>query len=143
MQYKTANIVAVEPNVETTEADNEFAQKQTTLLHFLQKCGIVCQTYLGLDNLVIPREVLICNKKYNEIQDYIALFKKQFSSSYLTSLQNTAEDKQRWPLLNFVRQILKAHNFKLTPKRLCDGYTQDKKKKYRRVFIIEKLKQIS
>jgi hypothetical protein len=120
----------------------EHAKKQTTLIKFLQNCGIVCQTYQELDHLVIPREILICNKKYDDLQEYVSLFKTHFSSSYLTSLQNTACNKQRWPVLNFVRQILKAYHFKLTPKRLCDGYTKEKKKKYRRVFVIETLQQI-
>jgi len=124
------------------DTDSEIHKKQEILLQFLHNCGIVCNTYNELDHLVIPRDILICNKKYNSLQEYVALFKKHFSSSYLTSLQNTAGNKQRWPVLNFVRQILKAYNFKLTPKRLCDGYTKEKKKKYRRVFVIEKLKQI-
>jgi hypothetical protein len=121
---------------------DEHAKKQTTLIKFLQNCGIVCQTYQELDHLVIPREILICNKKYDDLQEYVSLFKTHFSSSYLTSLQNTACNKQRWPVLNFVRQILKAYHFKLTPKRLCDGYTKEKKKKYRRVFVIETLQQL-
>ena len=127
-------------DVKKNDTDTE---KHENLLNFLQECGVVCQTYIGLEHLIIPREILIHNEKYNDIQKYIALFKKQFSSSYLTSLQNTAGNKQRWPVLNFARQILKAYDFKLTPKRLCDGYTKNKKKKYKRVFVIEKLKQIT
>ena len=68
--------------------------------------------------------------------------KKIFSSSYLTSLQDTAEDKQRWPLLNLIRQLLRSCNYKLTPKRISDGYTLDGKKKYKRMFIVEKMRVI-
>ena len=137
---KVANPTIENPTIENSTIELE--KKRNTLMHFLQNCGIVCPTYHELNNLVIPREILICNKKYDGLQEYVLLFKKHFSSSYLTSLQNTAGTKQRWPVLNFVRQILKAYNFKLTPKRLCDGYTKEKKKKYRRVFVIEKLNQI-
>ena len=108
------------------------------LLKFLIQCGIVCSDYSSIDKLVIPREVLLNNIVYKNIKSFILIFKTIFSSSYLTALQNTAEIKQRWPLLNLVRQILKNYNYKLTPKRLCDGYTKDKKKRYKRVFIVEK-----
>lgn len=117
-------------------------EKQLQLLSFLNKCGIVCESFSNIEHLVIPREILVHTDKYLNLKDYIEVFKKQFSSSYLTSLQNTAINKQRWPLLNLVRQILKSYYFKLTPKRLCNGYTKDKKKKYRRVFIIEKMLEI-
>ena len=63
--------------------------------------------------------------------------KQFFSSSYMTALQSTADSHQRWPLLNLVRQLLCAFNYKLIPKRVCDGYTSDGKKKYKRMFIIE------
>tara|TARA_Y100000389_G_C17421928_1_gene497221 strand:- start:222 stop:647 length:426 start_codon:yes stop_codon:yes gene_type:complete len=127
---------------ETSHIDSVSNEKQVQLVDFLNKCGIICESFFCIEHMVIPREILIQNEKYSNIKAYIATFKKQFSSSYLTSLQNTAQNKQRWPLLNLVRQILKSHHFKLTPRRLCDGYNKDKKKKYRRVFIIEKMLEI-
>ena len=58
----------------------------------------------------------------------------------MTALQKNAEKKQKWPLLNLIRQILKSLYFKMTPVRLSDGYTKEGKKKYRRLFLIEKIK---
>ena len=55
-------------------------------------------------------------------------------------LQSHADTHQRWPLLNLVRQVLRSFNYKLVPKRVCDGYTIDGKKKYKRMFIVEKMK---
>lgn len=118
-------------------------EKNDILVRFLQRCGIVCPDYSHISSLIIPRAILLHNNKYEDVIEYIPAFKKMFSSSYLTSLQNTAGEKQRWPLLNIVRQILKEYNFKLTPKRLSNGYTKDKKKLYRRVFIIEILHSIN
>lgn len=118
-------------------------EKNSILVHFLQRCGIVCPDYSHIPLLIIPRVILLHDEKYKDAIEYIPAFKKMFSSSYLTSLQNTAEGKQRWPLLNIVRQILKEYNFKLTPKRLSNGYTKDKKKLYRRVFIIEILHSVN
>jgi hypothetical protein len=67
--------------------------------------------------------------------------KQIFASSSLTALQSTAEDNQRWPLLNLVRQILKSCNYKMTPKRVSAGYMKDGTKIYKRMFIVDKLSQ--
>ena len=112
------------------------------VVEFLKKCGIPCSQITDIDGLQIPRAILISTETYDKVKDQIPLLKTLFSSSYLTSLQSSAEDTQKWPLLNLVRQILKSCNRRLVPKRLCDGYTKDGKKKYRRVFLIEALKDI-
>jgi hypothetical protein len=105
---------------------------------FLNKCGISCNTIHNLDNFFFPRDLLLSDERYELIKDDIPTLRKYFSSSYMTSLQNTAEKTQRWPLINIVRQILKQLNYRLIPIRKCDGYTKDKKKKFRRMFIIHK-----
>ena len=60
----------------------------------------------------------------------------------LTSLQTNAQKKQKWPLLNLVRQILKSNDYKMEPIRKSNGYTKDGKKKYLRFFLIKKFKTI-
>ena len=75
------------------------------------------------------------------MKEEISILKQVFTSSALTSLQSTAEDIQKWPLLNLVRQILRSCHYKMTPKRTSAGYTKDGKKIYKRMFIIEKLNQ--
>ena len=105
---------------------------------FLNKCKIIMNTFDDLDGLLIPREVLLGLDNYKNVKDEIAILKQMFNSSSLTALQSTAEENQKWPLLNLVRQILKACNFKMTPKRVSAGYTKDGKKLYKRMFIIER-----
>ena len=68
--------------------------------------------------------------------------KQVFTSSALTSLQSTAEEHQKWPLLNLVRQILKIHSYMMKPIRKSDGYTKEGKKKYKRFFLITKVKLV-
>ena len=70
----------------------------------------------------------------------IQKMKKLYSSGSLTSLQKNAQETQKWPLLNLVRQILKSNNYKMYPIRKSNGYTQEGKKKYLRYFIIKKIK---
>lgn len=86
---------------------------------------------------LIPREVLLDNGKYEEIKPFISELKENMNSTFLTALHNDAEEKQRWPLLNLVRQILHVYKYKMTPIRKSDGYTVDKKKKFKRYFLIQ------
>ena len=113
------------------------------ILDFLNKGNIPCKTLADLDGMLVPRELFFQPETYKQLKEQqIPELKTIFSSSYLTSLQTTAETAQRWPLLNLIRQVLRSSNFKLTPKRVADGYTLDCKKKYKRLFIIEKMKII-
>ena len=109
------------------------------ILEFFNKCGIVCDNIETMDDIQIPRETLLDTELYNDVQEYIPEFKQFLSSSSHTSLQSSAQQNQKWPLLNLVRQMLKSIGYKLEPKRLCDGYDNNNKKKYKRIFIIRKL----
>ena len=106
------------------------------VLLILKKININVNEISDINQLLIPREIFLCEQKYNDIKNNIPELKKVFKSSYLNSLQSTAEKKQSWPLLNLVRQTLKAINFKMTPKRVSAGYSKDGTKLYKRMFII-------
>tara|TARA_B110000003_G_scaffold10582_2_gene10754 strand:+ start:10555 stop:10926 length:372 start_codon:yes stop_codon:yes gene_type:complete len=91
------------------------------------------------DQLIIYRDTLIDPEKYKVAKEKIDDLKKFFSSSFLTSLQENAHKKQKWPLLNLVRQLLKTNMYEMKPIRKSDGYTKDGKKKYIRFFLIQKV----
>lgn len=110
------------------------------IIDFLNKGNIHCQCLNDLNGLLVPRELFFNDIVYKELKEKIPELKHIFSSSYLTALQAPAEKNQRWPLLNLIRQVLRSSSFKLMPKRISDGYTIDGKKKYKRMFIIEKMK---
>lgn len=96
----------------------------------------------NLDDLpgtIIPRETLLSEESYHNIKENIDNFKKYFSSSTMTSLHMNAEERQKWPLINLVRQILKANNFVMIPIRKANGYDKNKKKLFKRFFKIEKI----
>ena len=107
---------------------------------FLNKCGIVFDTIEQLNGQLIPRDILLSIEMYNLIRDDIKLLKQRYSSSTLTSLQTNACQAQKWPLLNLVRQILRANNFTMRPVRRADGATKEGKKKYKRFFLIVAIK---
>jgi hypothetical protein len=54
----------------------------------------------------------------------------------MTSLQESAQTTQKWPLLNLVRQILHGYKYEMKPIRKSDGYTPEGVKKYKRFFEI-------
>ena len=109
-----------------------------------EKCKLVLEL-VGLDynelknisQIIIPRENLLSDTKYEEIKKLIPDIKKSFSSSFMTSLQKNAEKSQKWPLLNLIRQILTVYGYNMIPIRKSDGYTLEGVKKYKRFFIIK------
>lgn len=105
----------------------------------LSNVGINFNLLNDLDGYMIPREQLLCLEKYNLVKEYISELKKIYSSSFMTSLQKNAIEKQKWQLLNLVRQILNIHHFKMIPIRKSNGYTPEGVKKYKRFFQIKKI----
>jgi hypothetical protein len=102
--------------------------------------GISFENISDLDGLMIPREQLLSDSKYDEIKKLIPELKKIYSSSFMTGLQRNADKHQKWPLLNLIRQILNAYNYEMEPIRKSDGYTLEGVKKYKRFFQFKKHK---
>ena len=100
--------------------------------------GIYSNDVSELEGIFFSREQLLSEVKYNQIKEYIPELKKNFSSSFMTSMQKNAGKNQKWPLINLVRQILSVYNYHLNPVRKCDGYTSEGIKKYKRFFKIVK-----
>jgi len=117
------------------------AQQLGYIKSFLNKCKILINEFDDLNGFLLPREIFLDKDIYNSVKEDISILKQVFTSSALTSLQSNAEENQKWPLLNLVRQILRSCHFVMTPKRVSAGYTKDGKKIYKRMFIINKLTQ--
>ena len=117
------------------------AQQLGYIKSFLNKCKILINEFDDLNGFLLPREIFLDKDIYNSVKEDISILKQVFTSSALTSLQSNAEENQKWPLLNLVRQILRSCHYKMTPKRVSAGYTKDGKKIYKRMFIINKLTQ--
>ena len=109
------------------------------IIFILKKSNIILENEKFINGMIIPREILLNIEKYKELSEEIKKIKKRFSSSKLTSLQKTAGESQKWPLLNLVRQLLKASNIEMIPKRKSNGYDKNGKKKFKRFFILKKV----
>jgi len=104
----------------------------------INMAGIFFHSLEELNGLFLDRELLLSDDKYEEVKEMIPELKRELSSTYLTSLHKTAEKKQKWPLLNMVRQILHFYHFDMIPIRKCNGVTLEGKKRYKRLFHIQK-----
>jgi hypothetical protein len=100
--------------------------------------GLEVNHFDELTGLSISRDLLLSDNKYDEVKILIPELKKNFSSSFMTSLQKNADKSQKWPLLNLIRQILHVYGYKMEPIRKSDGYTLEGIKKYKRYFLIQK-----
>ncbi len=110
--------------------------------YILNSLGIEFEKIEELPGKMIYRDVLLSEEKYENLKEKIKDLKKTFSSSSMTSIQMNAEEKQRWPLLNLVRQILLRYQIELEPKRKSAGYTKEGKKLYVRYFELVKKENI-
>lgn len=115
---------------------------EDVIIKFLNECHIIFEEFNQLNGVLVPRDIFLSHNTYENVKEQIPALKKIFCSSSMTSLQSKAEESQKWPLLNLVRQILKSCNHKMSPIRKSDGYSLEGKKKYKRYFLIEKLKSI-
>ena len=133
-----------EKNEDILEKNPEKSAEMAIILEILNISGFVVEDMDMLDGLSIPRDIFLDKHKYFEVAEYLETLKKlrHFSSSTLTSLHSGADVKQRWPLLNLVRQILKVKHYRMKPYRKTAGKDKDGKKKYIRYFLIEKMKKV-
>lgn len=129
-------------NCQEQETANDSLEKENheTIIYFLNCCGITCKTIDEIDGAIIPREKLLNDELYEKLKVDIPKLKYLLSSSIFTSVQKNASSTQKWPLINLVRQILRKFNYELVPKRICDGYTKDGIKKYKRLFEVKIIK---
>ena len=112
------------------------------ILNIFMAININVETINELKGQSIERELFLDDKKYESLIPEIQKLKKYLSSSAMTALQDTAKTKQKQPLLNTIRQLLKIFYLKMTPKRKADGYEKNGKKKYRRFYFIESIDSV-
>ena len=106
-------------------------------LEILREFGI--QDLENLDGVLIERDAFLNDEIYKRVKTKVVNLKTYFSSSMFTSLQQNAEDKQKFPLINIVRQLLKAKYYQMEPIRKANGYEKSGKKLYKRYFRVKKI----
>ena len=82
-----------------------------------------------LYELMIPRDRLLNLDLLKQIQTAIPEVSRRYKSSKLTCLHKNSKDKQKFPIINFVRQVLKCNDLHLAPFIVCKGYNKSTGKK--------------
>ena len=95
----------------------------------LQLCGIRVDDCL-LTLPLVDRTPFLNDDVYQQCLEYVPDLKLVYSSTTMSSLQWTAL-KDKMPLLNLARQILRRFNILMTPMRVSDGYNSEGKKLFR------------
>ena len=119
----------------SNNCDN-YGENEKIIIYILNTCGILSNNLKELNGIIIPREILLNDSIYDKVKKDIPKLKSILSSTVYTSMQKDADKHQKWPLINLIRQILRKYNYQLVPKRVCDGYTKDGIKKYKRFFQV-------
>ena len=97
-------------------------------------------SYEDLNNLTLSN-IYLRSKEFNEkIVEMIPKLKKKYKSHKLTCLHKNSLEKQKFPTINMIRQILKCNYLKLQPYTVCKGYDKITKQKIlERYFIIKEI----
>ena len=107
------------------------------ILNIFNKMGF-CNSFDDLDGLSIDRDFFLNDNLYYNIKSDIINLKSIISSSNVSVVQDNADIVQKWPLLNFTRQMLKLLGYTMQPIRKANGYDQHKKKIFKRFFVVKK-----
>jgi hypothetical protein len=88
-------------------------------------------------NLSIDRTTLCEPTLINQFLTFKEKMKGLFHSSYLTCLHDNSQQKQKYPAINMLRQLLKCLGYKLKPTIINLGYNKTTGKKIiKRTFTI-------
>ena len=125
----------MEPTVEPIDKDNlELIKEIFTIINKN------IETYHDLMEMRIDHHYLRQPKFKEKMYDMIPKLKKKYKSHTLTCLHNNSLDKQKFPTINMIRQILKCNKLKLTPQVICKGYNKvNNQKIIERYYIIKKI----
>lgn len=119
--------------------DNIINQQVTKhIISILNKSGLYIETLNDLDGYFFDRDILLNVTNIDSMKPNIEELKKTFTSTTMTSFHSNAIHKQKWPVLNLVRQVLGIIHYKMVPIRKANGYDCNKKKLYKRFFMIKK-----
>jgi hypothetical protein len=104
--------------------------------------NIHCENESDLFNITLDFDTLkdpnIITKLYNLIPKYKALY----NTSMLTCLHQNSTDKQKLPAVNFIRQILKCNDYKLSGYYISLGYNKiNGRKNLKRLYKIVPIKE--
>ena len=99
-------------------------------------------------NIILKQDTLKSKTLITDLNTKVPNLKSYYNSSKLTCLHKNSLDKQKFPAVNMLRQILKCNSFKMEPYVISKGYDKFSGKKiverfYRikDISVIDELKE--
>ena len=114
---------------------------QQLIKEMLAKIGLKFENIDDIEGQIIERDILLTD----EVSSFLLSFQEKIKNSgyktgTLTSLHKNNNEKQRWPEVNILRQLLKCNKFRLKPFTKSNGYNKTTgKKNVLRFYRIEKM----
>ena len=103
----------------------------------LKPLNITFQQLEDLYYQIIPREILLHDKTIQYMLNLRTRLKAEYHSDMLTCLHANSLEKQRFPAVCMLRQLLKTNNMLLRPKVESCGYDRSSGKKItKRYYVI-------
>jgi hypothetical protein len=114
-------------------------KKEELLLRIFKILNYDVDQLEELTSITIQRDVLKGKKITEKILELVPELREVYNSAYLTCLHDNSIYKQKFPVINLFRQILKCNFLLMTPKVVSNGYEKVTGKKIvTRIFVIEK-----
>jgi len=114
--------------------------KQLLLKDLLNRIGIEFNVLQELIGIVIERDDLVSSKNIERMYELVPKLKNEYHSDMFSCLHGNSLQKQRYPGVCMVRQMLKANGLLLKPKVVSMGYDKKTSKKLlRRIYVISEL----
>ena len=90
-------------------------QKTKLLKELLNLINISMNHYDDIKNHMFERDILLDDDIIEKYYVLIPKLKKKYSSNTLTCLHLNSIEKQKFPAINMLRQILKCNGYKMAP----------------------------
>tara|TARA_B100000787_G_C16198499_1_gene302889 strand:- start:6118 stop:6486 length:369 start_codon:yes stop_codon:yes gene_type:complete len=94
------------------------------IIEIFEHIGYSLKTEQELFDLSIPVEKLKEPTLMVKLYSMIPNVKSKYKSTSLTCLHKNSMDKQKFPAINFIRQILKCNGYLFNGYYICNGYNK-------------------
>lgn len=94
------------------------------IIEMFNELGYIIKTEQDLFGLSIPVEKLKDPELIKKFYSIIPKVKSKYKSTSLTCLHKNGVSKQKFPAINFIRQILKCNGYLLNGYYICNGYNK-------------------
>ena len=112
-------------------------ERNELLRKVLSRVNITFRTLPDLHNQVISREALLDKKVCDSLLTLRPALKSHYHSDMLSCLHANSAQKQRFPSINMVRQLLRTHGMCMQPRIQSMGYDRNTGKKLvKRYYVI-------